>query len=99
MADRTCALVGAGPGRGLAFARRFAADGYALGVIDTPSTRARMTHRTRDAVGWTNQHAGTYPCVSERRSAKCARLCADTPLVKERAFGRCLACRGAGAAG
>ena len=57
----------------------FAADGYALGVIDTPSTRARMTDRTRDAVGWTNQRAGTYPCVRERRSAKCARLCADTP--------------------
>jgi NAD(P)-dependent dehydrogenase (short-subunit alcohol dehydrogenase family) len=33
MAERTCAIVGAGPGNGLAFARRFAADGYGVALI------------------------------------------------------------------
>jgi NAD(P)-dependent dehydrogenase (short-subunit alcohol dehydrogenase family) len=33
MAERICAIVGAGPGNGLAFARRFAADGYRVALI------------------------------------------------------------------
>jgi NAD(P)-dependent dehydrogenase (short-subunit alcohol dehydrogenase family) len=33
MADRICAVVGAGPGNGLAFAQRFAADGYRVALI------------------------------------------------------------------
>jgi NAD(P)-dependent dehydrogenase (short-subunit alcohol dehydrogenase family) len=33
MADKVCAIVGAGPGNGLAFARRFAADGYAVALV------------------------------------------------------------------
>ena len=33
MNDRTCVIVGAGPGNGLAFARRFAADGYRVALV------------------------------------------------------------------
>ena len=33
MADRACAIVGAGPGNGLAFARRFAAEGYRVALV------------------------------------------------------------------
>ena len=33
MGERICAIVGAGPGNGLAMARRFAADGYRLALI------------------------------------------------------------------
>ncbi len=33
MAERVCAVVGAGPGNGLALAHRFAADGYRVALI------------------------------------------------------------------
>jgi NAD(P)-dependent dehydrogenase (short-subunit alcohol dehydrogenase family) len=33
MPDRTCVVVGAGPGNGLAFARRFAAGGYRVALV------------------------------------------------------------------
>jgi NAD(P)-dependent dehydrogenase (short-subunit alcohol dehydrogenase family) len=33
MADRVCAVVGVGPGIGAAYARRFAAEGYAVGLL------------------------------------------------------------------
>jgi NAD(P)-dependent dehydrogenase (short-subunit alcohol dehydrogenase family) len=33
MAQRICAIVGAGPGNGLAFARRFAAGGYGVALV------------------------------------------------------------------
>jgi NAD(P)-dependent dehydrogenase (short-subunit alcohol dehydrogenase family) len=33
MAERICAIVGAGPGNGVAFARRFATDGYRVALV------------------------------------------------------------------
>ena len=33
MPDRICVVVGAGPGNGLAFARRFAAGGYRVALV------------------------------------------------------------------
>ena len=33
MSEKVCAIIGAGPGNGLAFARRFAAEGYRVALV------------------------------------------------------------------
>ena len=61
-----CAVVGVGPGNGEAFARRFAADGYAV---------ALMARRTEPSASLAAElpHAKAYPCdVAEAASVEAA---------------------------
>ena len=59
MADATrlpvCAVVGVGPGNGEAFARRFAADGYAVALM---ARRAELTAKLAAELS----HAKAYAC-------------------------------------
>ena len=59
MADESkapvCAVVGVGPGNGEAFARRFAADGYAVALL---ARRAELTSQLADEL----PRAKAYPC-------------------------------------
>jgi NAD(P)-dependent dehydrogenase (short-subunit alcohol dehydrogenase family) len=70
MADETkanvCAVVGVGPGNGEAFARRFAADGYAVALL---ARRAELTHRLAAEL----KRAKAYACdVADEASVDAA---------------------------
>jgi NAD(P)-dependent dehydrogenase (short-subunit alcohol dehydrogenase family) len=70
MADGTrlpvCAVVGVGPGNGEAFARRFAADGYAVALM---ARRAELTAKLAAEL----THGKAYPCdVADEASVEAA---------------------------
>jgi len=49
MGERICAIVGSGPGNGLAFAKRFAADGYRVALIGR--TREKLERLAAEVPG------------------------------------------------
>src|SRR5260370_42283268 len=70
MADESkalvCAVVGGGPGNGEAFARRFAADGYAVALL---ARRAELTSKLAAEL----PRAKAYPCdVADQASVDAA---------------------------
>jgi NAD(P)-dependent dehydrogenase (short-subunit alcohol dehydrogenase family) len=63
---RVCAIVGVGPGNGEAFARRFAADGYAVALM---ARRAELTAKLAGEL----KGAKAYPCdVADAASVEAA---------------------------
>ncbi|MDT8399912.1 MAG: SDR family NAD(P)-dependent oxidoreductase [Pseudomonadales bacterium] len=69
MTDKVCAIIGVGPGNGLALSKRFAAGGYRVAMLSRDQTR--LAAYARDIPG-----ASSYSCDAGDESSLTAALAA-----------------------
>ena len=87
-----CAVVGVGPGNGEAFARRFAAEGYAVALIARPGACGQLAGKLPGARAYTCDVADAARPRRLRRHAGRARRGRRARL--QRRLGRLGECRG-----